>query len=73
MNLRTNEVRDLKIWFSKYGIDIEKDNLNNIETGKIIEVLEQFFDDYLSDRPDTYFGGIRTDRDLDFEVIGWQT
>lgn len=73
LNLRTNEVRDLKIWFSKYGIDIEKDNLNNIETGKIIEVLEQFFDDYLSDRPDTYFGGIRTDRDLDFEVIGWQT
>ena len=72
MKLRTNEIKDLKRWFSDAGIDIEKDDLRKMEPEDIIEVLEKFFDDYLSKKPDTYFGGIRTDKDLDFKVIGWQ-
>ena len=71
MNLRTNEVKELKSWFTDAGIDVEKDNLSHIEPIEIIIVLEEFFDNYLSKKPDTYFGGIRTDRDLEFELIGW--
>lgn len=72
MKLRTDEIKDLKLLFETYGINIEKDDLKKIKSTKIIGILEEFFEKYLSTKPDTYFGGIRTDRDLQFEVIGWQ-
>lgn len=72
MNLRTSEVKELKAWFEDEGIDVEKDNLNDIESVKIIEILEDYFENYLSKKPNTYFGGIRTDRDLEYKVVGWQ-
>lgn len=72
MNLRSNEVRELKMLFTRSGIDVERANLSDIKPIDIVKVLEAFFDEYLSTKPDTYFGGIRTNRDLEYEVIGWQ-
>ena len=72
MNLKNNETSELKKWFESEGIDIERDNLLKIDQNKIIDILERFYDNYLSKLPGTYFGGIRTDKDLDYRVIGWQ-
>lgn len=71
MKLRTSETKDLKQWFGNAGVDVESDDLSKIGPQKIVEVLEKFFDEYLSQKPDTYFGGIRTDKDLDYKIIGW--
>lgn len=71
MKLRTNEVSYLKEWFQKEGIDLQRDDLKKHPVGKIIRILNEFYDDYLAKMPDTYFGGIRTEKDLDYKAIGW--
>lgn len=72
MNLRSNEVKELKQWFADEGMDLVKVNLGDQDSVKVIEILEDFFQNYLSKKPDTYFGGIRIDRDLEYEIVGWQ-
>lgn len=69
--LRNNEVTELKRLFLISGINIDNADLKKIESKNILKVLEKFYNIYLSEKPDTYFGGIRTDRDLNFKVIGW--
>ena len=54
------------------GWDLVKVNLGDQDSIKVIEILEDFFQNYLSKKPDTYFGGIRIDRDLEYEIVGWQ-
>lgn len=71
MKLRTNEISRLKEWFQKEGIDLQRDDLKKHPTETILRVLNEFYDDYLAKRPDTYFGGIRTEKDLDYKAIGW--
>ncbi|MCC7560934.1 MAG: DEAD/DEAH box helicase family protein [Methanobacterium sp.] len=73
MNLRSNEVKELKTWFAEEGMDLATVNLSDQDPIKIIEILEDFFQNYLSKKPDTYFGGIRIDRDLEYKVVGWQS
>ena len=53
-------------------MDLVKVNLGDQDSVKVIEILEDFFQNYLSKKPDTYFGGIRIDRDLEYEIVGWQ-
>lgn len=71
MKLRTQEVAKLKEWFQKEGIDLQRDDLKKQPVEKIFKVLDDYYNDYLAKEPDTYFGGIRTDKDLDYESIGW--
>jgi len=71
MKLRTQEVSNLKDWFQKEGIDLKRDDLKKHPRESILKVLNDFYDDYLAKKPDTYFGGIRTEKDLDYKIIGW--
>jgi SNF2 family DNA or RNA helicase len=69
--LRSYEVNKLKELFQREGINVEKDDLTKHSPRIIMKVLDTFYKDYLSNKPDTYFGGIRTEKDLDWKVIGW--
>ncbi len=71
MKLRSNEVKQLKELFLRGEINLERDDLRKHSPEKIIEVLNDFYENYLSVAPDTYFGGIRTEKDLNYKVIGW--
>ena len=71
LKLRSQEVKALKETFFELGVDIEKADLRKVNIEILLEGLERFYTDYLARRPDTYFGGIRLDKDLDYKVIGW--
>ena len=71
MKLRTHEVKYLKDVFFDAGINLEKDDLKKHSLDVIIGALERFYIEYLSLQPDIYFGGIRTEKDLDYSVVGW--
>lgn len=71
MKLRTHEVKYLKDVFFDEGINLEKDDLKKHSLDVIIGALERFYIEYLSLQPDIYFGGIRTEKDLDYSVVGW--
>lgn len=71
MNLRSQEVKVLKDTFHGLDVDIEKADLRKVKIQTLIEGLEKFYTDYLAKRPDTYFGGIRLDKDLDYMTVGW--
>ncbi len=73
MKLRSQEINLLKEWFRREGIDVVRDDLKKHSTEKIVKVLNNFYENYLAKRPDTYFGGIRTEKDLEWKVIGWFT
>jgi len=71
MSLRPNEVKALKEHFANEGIDLERGGLRKQEPAKILLLLDSFYRNFLLAQPDTYFGGIRTDKHLDYMSIGW--
>ena len=58
------------IWSPTASGGIPTDQVKE-KADEIIRILNEFYDDYLAKMPDTYFGGIRTEKDLDYKAIGW--
>ncbi|MFX0172954.1 MAG: helicase-related protein, partial [Candidatus Hodarchaeota archaeon] len=70
-SLKSFEVRELKEIFAENNYDLEETKLKDIPIEKLLELLNEFFTEKMSQKSSAVFGGVRTKSDIIYKNLAW--